>query len=247
MKKNRHILFLAFLTLLIVSACGEKTVSNKSSSSSSSSSSSGSTTGSGTGSSTSPSSCDGIPRSGVTSCYYKNLPEVALSGPGTTGITYWSSATDLAGTGISSNQFLTDATFSVRMIPSYITDSRNSKQGRKCSQWTASNFTKMKLFVMLRKSGVTVGETGELIATAGSNGNWNYSNTYRFSVPSGATSPFILEVVGVQTNHRCTGTYGSVPTGCTYMDIPVNAAPNPTECVGFKLQMATDETYDLPN
>ena len=134
------------------------------------------------------------------------------------------------------------------MIPSYITDARNSKQGRKCSQYTATNFTKMKLFVMLRKSGVSVGETAELIATADSSGNWNYSNTYRYSVPSGTTSPLILEVVGVQTNHRCTGKYGTPPANCTFMDIPVvTSTNNPTECVGFKLQMATDETYDLPN
>lgn len=207
-----------------------------------------STSTSTTSTSTSSTSCDGIARNGLTKCYYKNLPEVAINGPGTLGPIYWSSATDLNGYGISPQQFSTDATFSVRMIPSYIIDKRSSKQGRSCSPFTAKNFTKMRLKVMLRKSGQSLGETATLISTADSSGNWNYSNTYRYTVPAGTTDPFILEVVGAETDHRCTGKYGSIPSGCTYMDIPlVTNTSYPTECVGFTLQMATDETLDLPN
>jgi hypothetical protein len=235
--------FATISTFLCLFSCGQKvTVTNKGTDYSASTSTTTTTT------TTTSTSCDGVYRSGVTSCYYKNLPEIALSGPGTKGQTYWSSTNDLSGSGISPNQFSTDATFSVRMIPSYITDGRTSKQGRVCSQYTAKNFTKMQLFVQLVKDGQSVGDTATLTAAATSDGTWNYSNTYRYSVPSGTTSPFKLEVVGVTTDHRCSGKYGTAPTNCTFMDIPlVTKTSAPTECVGFTLQMATDDTYDLPN
>lgn len=244
--KNSSLFVLVFL---FASACGQKTVtttnninSTTNASSTSSSNNSNSTSGS------TISSCDGVIRSGATSCYYKNLPEIALNGPGTSGVTYWSSSADLANTGISQDQFRTDATFNVRMIPSYITDGRKSKQNRTCSQFTAKNFTKMKLAVMLTKSGVSVGQTIQLTASADSNGNWSYSNKGIFTVPAGTTDPLTLSVVGVQTNHRCTGMYGTAPTNCEFMDIPVVSNTSyPTECVGFRLEMSTDETFDLPN
>lgn len=199
-----------------------------------------------TSTSTSTVGCDGIARTNASVCYYKNLPELTFNGPGTYGTTLWSSSTDLTGMGISPTQFTTDATFSVRMKPSYITDGRVSKQGRNCSKYMGTNFTKMRLFVMLRKNNTSLGEVATLDATY-SGTTWNFSNTWRYTVPRGTLDPYVLEIVGLQTNDRCTGYYGTAPTGCSYMDIPLATGTNPTECVGVTLQMATDDTYDLPN
>jgi hypothetical protein len=246
--KNSKVKNVAMLTtmLLMFSSCTQKMVNSSSTSTSSSSSSSTSTTDS--SSSTTISGCDGVYRSGASTCYYKNLPEVTVSGPGTYGTTLWSSSTDLSGTGLSQNQFVTDATFSVRMVPSYILDKRTSKQGRVCTNQRTVP-TKVKLFVMMRKSTASLGEVATLTATYNtSSSTWDYSNTYRYTVPGGTTSPYVLEVVGVQTNQRCLES--SPPATCStepYMDIPVVTGTSPTPCIGFKLQMATDETYDLPN
>jgi len=188
--------------------------------------------------------CDGVYRDGATSCYYTNLPTLVFSGPGTIGPVYWSSNTDLPEY-VSPNQFRTDATFSIRMKPSYV-DGGKSRQNRNCSQYTKTNFNKLKVEVMLRKSSSSLGEVKTLTASVGS-----YSPVARFSVPSGTTSPFILEVVSVLSDHRCNSYYGSAPGGCpnSFFDIPVNGTnpANPTECVGFTLEYATDNTYDLPN
>lgn len=101
---------------------------------------------------------------------------------------------------------------------------------------------------MLTKKGISVGQTIQLTASADSSGSWSYSNKGIFTVPSGTTEPLTLSVVGVQTNHRCTGIYGTSPVNCDYMDIPVVTNTSyPTECVGFRLEMSTDETFDLPN
>ncbi len=193
------------------------------------------------------SGCDGVYRSGATSCYYANLPKLVFSGPGTLGPVYWSSNTDLPNF-ISPGQFITDATFSIRMKPSYV-DGGTSKQGRNCSQWTKTNFSKLKIEVMLRKAGTSLGEVKTLTANVDA-----YSSVARFSVPSGTTTPYILEVVSVLSNHRCNAVYGSAPGGCpnSFFDIPVNNTStngvlNPTECVAFNLEYATDNTYDLPN
>lgn len=186
--------------------------------------------------------CNGIPRSGATSCYYTNLPQLVFSGPGTIGPVYWSSNTNLP-SHISPNQFRTDATFSVRIKPSYA-DGGNSTQGRSCSQFTKTNFGKLQVQVMLRRSNDSLGEVKTLTADVGA-----YSSTARFSVPGGTTNPYILEVVSVLSNHRCNAYYGSAVGGCpnVYYDIPVNSSPNPTECVAFHIEYATDNTYDLPN
>lgn len=226
-----------FLMSMLVASCGQK--------------SGGSTGGSGStgGGSTSPiTGCDGVYRSGASSCYYKNLPDLTFSGPGTYGTTLWSSASDLSGMGISANQFVTDATFSVRMVPSNIKDGKTSKQGRVCSKFRTDS-TKVRVYVMLRKSSASLGEVAKLEATY-SGSKWNFSNTWRYTVPGGTTDPYILEIIGVQTNERCLGDNGTPPASCStepYMDIPVVNSPNPTSCIGVTLQMATDETYDLPN
>ena len=249
LNKKSNLIMLIFISMGIVS-CGPSAVTSSNSGSSNSAvttSTSGGTSSTTAGGSSNINGCDGIPRAGATQCYYKNLPQIALSGPGSLGVTYWSSASNLANYGIDPNQFATDATFSVRMIPSYITDGRTSANGRTCGQYLSQNYTTLQVSVMLHKSGVSVGETATLVANY-TNGAWQFSNTYRYNVPSGTTSPFILDVVGVQSNDRCTNFYGTPPANCTLMDIPVNSVTTyPTECVGFTLQMATDSTYDLPN
>jgi len=250
MKNSWKSLATIFLMSMMVASCGQKEVITNNNTSSGSSSSGGSTGGSGSnGGSTSPiTGCDGVYRSGATSCYYKNLPELTFSGPGTYGTTIWSSASDLSGTGISTNQFVTDATFSVRMVPSNIKDGRTSKQGRVCSKYRTDS-TKVRVYVMLRKSSASLGEVAKLEATY-SGSKWNFSNTWRYTVPGGTTDPYILEIIGVQTNERCLGGNGTPPASCStepFMDIPVVNSPNPTSCIGVTLQMATDETYDLPN
>jgi len=198
----------------------------------------------------SPGGCaDGVPRNGVSSCYYSNLPRLVFSGAGTYGPTYWSSKNNLPSS-ISQNQFRTDATFAVRLKPTYPLANEASRQGRICSPYTSTNFSKIKVWVMLRRSIDSIGEVQELTADVNS-----YSNTARFSVPGGTTQPYILEVIGVNTDHRCQAVYGSLPAsdkaacaaGTKYFDIPVNGTSNVTECVAFKMDFATDDTYDLPN
>jgi len=186
--------------------------------------------------------CDGVYRSGASECYY-SLNEMSASGPGTYGTVIWKS-TSLS-SDYSQNMFRTDATFSVRMIPSYIQDGRTSLQGRTCSKYTSTNFTQMKMVVRLRKSTATSGSEKTLTSVYSS--GWPYSAKQYFTVPGGTTDPYVLEVIGITTNHRCTGKYGTAPDGCDYMDIPLKTdTAVPTECVGFKLEFATDSTYDLP-
>lgn len=201
------------------------------------------TTGSGTGSTTSCS--DGVARSGATRCYYKELPTFVFSGSGMQGPIYWSSATDLP-SDFSKYNFVTDATFAVRIKP-VIVDGGTSIQKRRCSQYTKNNFTKLQVKVMLGKesdNGLS-SNIQTLTASVGS-----YSNTARFTVSRGTNAPYVMSIYSVLSNHRCNALYGSAPTGCpsAYYDIPVvvNTAYE-TECVGFELQFATDETYDLPN
>ncbi len=241
-------LTLLLITLFAISACAEKktgsTVNQYITYPGTGTGTGGVNPVTGTGGTGAVTGCaDGVARSGATKCYYTNLDKLVYSGPGTVGPVYWSSATDLP-SHISPNQFRTDATFAVRMKPS-VADGGLSKQGRSCSQYTKNNFTKLQVQVMLRRAGDSLGEVKTLTGSVGGS-----SNTARFTVPSGTTSPFILEVVSVLSNHRCNAVYGSAPTGCpnSFYDIPVvTDTAYPTECVAFNLEYATDETYDLPN
>jgi hypothetical protein len=102
--------------------------------------------------------------------------------------------------------------------------------------------TKLKVQLMLHKSGVSVGEVATLTSSLNTP-----SNVWHFTIPATST-PLILEVINVNSDSRCTGIYGSKPTSCTtnpYLDIPINN-DGPTECVAFDIQYSTDQTYDLP-
>lgn len=198
---------------------------------------------------TNPSGCsDGVARNGVTECYYTNIPRVVVSGPGKYGTTIWSSRN--LDSSISQNQFRTDATLAIRLKPSYPNALETSIQGRTCSGHTAANFSKLKVSIMVRKANSSLGYTQDLIANVNS-----FSNTARFRVPVGTSDPFIVEIIGVSSNHRCTTQYygnltsqevAACNSGNLWYDIPVNSG-SATECVAFKMDMATDDTYDLPN
>jgi hypothetical protein len=230
-------LFVIFFTLL--TGCSQKTTNNKTTTSTTSTNASGTNSSSTT---TTNNGCDGIARDGITTCYYTNLPTLTFSGPGTVGPVYWSSNSNLPGH-ISPNQFRTDATFNVRIKPLYADGT--SLQGRTCSQFTKTNFSKLQVQLMLRRSVDSLGEVKTLTADVNSN-----SAKASFTVPGGTTNPYILEVISVMSNHRCNAVYGSAPGGCpnAYYDIPKNTnVANPTECVAFKIEYSTDNTLDLPN
>lgn len=188
--------------------------------------------------------CDGIPRAGVSQCYYSNIPTVMASG-GKYGTTWWSSTQFIASTGNSPNQFATDATFNVRIIPRSPVANALSTFGRTCSPYLMPA-TKVQVTLMLHQSGVSVGQTATLSSTIGAP-----SAVYHFQNLPVTTSPLVLEVVNVQSDSRCvaSGPYGTPPSSCTtspFLDIPINGTTWPTECVGFDIQYSTDTTYDLP-
>lgn len=242
--KNLSILIL----ILGLASCSVKSTSSKTSSSTSNPSTTnpGDTGGGGSGGGGGGSggdgvtSCDGVARSGATLCYYKNIPTIIASG-GTYGQTWWSSSQFITDSGNSPSQFSTDATFNVRIIPRSSTASTTSTFGKSCSTYM-TYATKLQVQLMLRKNGTSLGEVATLDAAINS-----ASKVWRFTVPA-TSEPLILEVVNVLSDSRCTGFYGSKPSGCStnpYKDIPINQK-GPTECVAFDIQYSTDETYDLP-
>ncbi len=186
------------------------------------------------------SGCDGIARANATSCYYKNIPRVQVSG-GVYGQSFWKS-NNLPG-GISQNQFVTDASFNVRIIARSPT-SGNSTFGRSCSPYML-NSKKLRVKIQLQKAGVSPGEEATLTSEIDVP-----SKVWRFSPPKGTTQPYVLEVVNVESDARCSGAYGTPLASCPsnpYSGIPVNTSTQyQTECAAFDIQFSTDETYDLP-
>ena len=253
-----------FLTLVVMMAvgCQQKTTKKKSTTSTTSPSTGtgNGTTGEGTtdlsGGTKSIDGCDGVYRADATSCYRADIPTFTLSGTATTGIAIgpvlWSSATSLPDT-YSQNSFVTDATFKLRFKASNPNANARSAQGRLCSGPMAYNFTRVKLYVMLRRSIDSITTYKEIIAKVGS-----YSTKTTLSVPRGTTDPYILEVVGIATDHRCNAAYGGLSkneqaacTAGTYWgSIPLVVSekyPDAlTSCAGITLEYSTDSTYDLP-
>lgn len=244
--KNYYKISMVVLTMVALSACTVKSTPSKGTTTiinqvSPNTGIDNGGTGSGTGGTgTGISSCDGVARDGATRCYYKNIPTVLASG-GTYGQTWWSSTNFISSTGNSPGQFSTDATFNVRIIPRSPTANGTSTFNKTCSAYMMYA-TKLKVQLMMHKSGVSVGEVATLTANIGTP-----SNVWHFTVPA-TSDPLVLEVVNVASDSRCTGFYGSKPSSCTsnpYLDIPINNN-GPTECVAFDIQYSTDETYDLP-
>ncbi len=244
MKNTKKASFLVLLlSAIVLSGCGKETTGKSTVNnyySGSSSSSSSTTTADGT-------TCDGVAKSGATSCYYTNIPRFVFSGPGTynNGATvYWSSNTNLPSY-VSKNQFRSDAYISFRMKPSYGSAYESTLQGKKCAIDTLTNFSKLKVWVMLRRASDSIGPIKEMTASVNS-----YSNTVSFDVSSfSTTDPYIMEIVGVNSNHRCNAKYGTAMSGCPdmYYDIPyVTNTTGYTECAAFNVEMATDSTYGFP-
>ncbi|MEA9357087.1 hypothetical protein SHI21_12755 [Bacteriovorax sp. PP10] len=247
-----------FMTLVLMMAvgCQQKTSTNKKSSSTSNSSTGTGTIDLSTGNQTLD-GCDGVYRADATSCYRSDIPTFTLSGTSTsTGVSIgpvlWSSRTSLPST-YSQNSFVTDATFKVRIKPSYPNANARSAQGRLCSGPMAYNFTRVKVYLMLRRTIDSITTYKEITAKVGA-----YSTKTALSIPGGTTEPYILEVVGIATDHRCNAAYGSLSanekaacTAGTYWgSIPLvvsSAYPDAlTSCAGITLEYSTDSTYDLP-
>jgi hypothetical protein len=107
------------------------------------------------------------------------------------------------------------------------------------------NSTKLRVKLQLHKQGVSLGEEATLTSDIGVP-----SSVWHFTPPGGTTSPYIIEVVNVESNARCTGAYGTALASCPtnpYYNIPVQTnTAYATECAAFDIQFATDDTYDLP-
>lgn len=189
--------------------------------------------------------CNGVYREGATSCYVASLPTTTVMGPGTLGYTYYSTASGDTN-GLDPNKLMSDRVFSVRVKASRIAGGtaidRKTGQTKSCSTFTTNSFGKMQVKVTLSKSGANgVGEQKTFTADVATSSG--YSTKQYFTVPGGSSEPLVLTVTEVLTDHRCLQKNGS--SYCPYADIPVNTA-GPTECVGVKLEFATDSTYGLP-
>lgn len=231
--KNDKILILLLL-MSVLSACSVKSTNSKRKSTTSTSTSGTSTVDGSTDGST-----DSTDPTSATSTYF-TIPNIIASG-GTYGQTWWSSTSYIAQTGRDPNEFTTDKIFNVRIIARSPgnTTGQKSTFNRDCANWML-NSTKVQAQIMLHTSGV--GETATLDSAIGVP-----SKVWRFSVPK-SSSPLVLEVVNVKSDSSCSGKYGSVPAGCTFLPIPINkGTPTPpTECVAFDIQYSTDWTTDLP-
>lgn len=238
-----------------LASCSVKSTNSKISTTTNTSTSGTSpSTGGSTGGSTTPggTSCDGVYHDGATRCYYKNIPTLQVMGATTTavanGTPYWSSTNWLSSnSGISPNQFATDATFNVRVIPRFpssgVAPINPSVSGKSCSAFSPTTSTYKKLYVQvrLRTQTSTTGEVATLTANLDTP-----SNVWHFTVPASA-QPLVLEVINVMADIRCNWSGGK--SYCPYADIPINYpsdSTKATECVAFDLQYSTDETYDLP-
>ena len=191
--------------------------------------------------------CKGVYRAGATSCYIASLPNIIISGPGTIGYKYYSTADGNIG-GTDPNAFLSDRVFSVRIKASRVVGGKsNSPSVRNCSNHTSTQFGKMQVDVMLRKPGQSIGSTLTFEANVDSKSG-GYSSKQYFTVPGGSSDPLVLEITKVLTDHRCylAKQNPNSPYCSSYADIPVNNLGD-TECVGVKLEFATDSTYGLPN
>lgn len=235
MKNMTKISFLVLLLSFALSGCAEKT-KGKTVVINNTTTSPVTTGGSGTNTDTDG---DGdVDGDDAAVTFYTNLPILTIQGPGTNGM-YWSSATNLPAY-ISPNQFRTDAKFSVRIRASRVTGgtalANSYKAAKACSTFTSNNFSKIQAKIMLRRSGDSLGEVVTVTSDVDSVGA-----AASFTVPGGTTQPYILEVVEVLTDHRCKQSGGSLY--CPYADIPYNSG-GPTDCVGLKVEFATDSSYN---
>lgn len=259
--KKRNLLLTAIVLFSLVGCINSKTTKKTSGSSGGDSiidvgDGDGSTGTGGTG--TDLTSCtDAVVTSGASRCYY-TLPQQTYSGSGKAGSApFWNSLNNLSSS-YSQEIFRTDLKFQARIRPRYAT-ADTSFQGRKCGTQLMANFDKMQVKLMLSKT--SDNGLSDNIGTFEAKVN-QWSKYVTFQVPTGTTSPLVLSVYSIQTNHRCKESiYGPLATqlktacneGTVYFDIPVrygNVAKTDTsvvtECVAFDIQFATDYTYSFP-
>jgi hypothetical protein len=238
--KNYQKITTVVALMFIAAACSVKSTSSKTSTTSNTSASTSSSSSSSSGTTTN------VVENGTTDCpvvvegkCYRKVSGIVASG-GTAGLTWWSSTSYTAsGTGRSPNLFSTDGVFKVRVVARSPSNSSGgtSTFGRKCSPYML-NSTKLKINLMLHMSGVSVGDTASLESAIDV-----ASPIYSFTPPATGT-PLVLEVVNVQSDSACSGKYGSVPSGCTYLPIPVQSNTSyPTECVDFDILYSTDDVW----
>lgn len=250
MKKHLKTSLLLTLVAFATYGCGQTSSTNTKKTTSSTSSSTTPTTTTPTDPTTID-GCPGVYRAGASRCYFTEIPKLLFNGTSTTtqavnNVSIWSSASGLPST-FSPNNFATDATFKVRIKPS-VASSGTSQQGRVCSGPMAYNWTRLKVYFMLRRQGDSLTTIYETTANVNA-----YSTKLSLPVISGTTSPYILEVMGVESDHRCNAAYGSLSTNekaaCTagtyWGTIPLNTG-GPTSCVALNIEFSTDSTYDLP-
>ncbi len=238
--KNYQKITTVVALMFIAAACSVKSTSSKTTTTSSTSASTSTSDTSSSGTTTN------VIENGTTDCpvvvegkCYRKVSGIIASG-GTAGQSWWSSTSYTAsGTGRSPNLFSTDGVFKVRVVARSSSNSfgGTSTFGRTCSP-IMNNSKKLKVSLMLHMSGVSVGDTAYLESAIDV-----ASPVYSFSPPASA-SPLVLEVVNVQSDAACSGAYGSVPSGCTYMKIPVQSNTSyPTECVDFDILYSTDDVW----
>ncbi len=242
------------LTLVVMMAAGcqqKSSTKKKSSTSDGLTGDTGTDVGTDTGS---ISGCDGVRWNyDATRCYYKNINRVTLSGAGNPnqtgasavviGPVLWSSANNLPG--YDQNSFDSDTNFRIRIKPMSPLQNDRSVAGKSCTT-NLSAFSRMKVFFMLRNGSNPIMPYVEVEAKID-----QYSQKVSIDVPKG-TGTKVLEVVGILTDHRCKRE--NPPAGCsngTYWgDIPLVVSSKypdaPTGCASFKIEYATDTTYDLP-
>ena len=177
--------------------------------------------------------CDGIYRKGVTSCYYKNLPSIVLSG-GSYGQVFWSSKNldpkkfDM--------QFKAKRKFQIRFFtrPGMVSKSTFSKE---CNL-DAFKADGVRLKFNLKSVDESYHESAILTSSLN-----KASSVKRFRIPHTSGDKYILEILNVETNSYC-----------KKEDCPKNSfrrmassfekiAP---ECVKIEVQFSTEKTYDLP-
>ena len=174
---------------------------------------------------------------------YYSLPIIAVHGtanpnrnPPPNGI-FWASNRNIS----SNNQYIfqTDSRFNLRVkaLAAPTANSRDSN-GMTCTQ-RPLNYSKLQVDICVRSAnGGCVNEHSFTDISVGS-----YSRVKEFNVPSNTNEPLVIEVKDVKWNYDYIY-YGYQNGG--YSGVTEFYAVWYKDCVRFQLEMATDETKDLP-
>jgi len=257
MKNTLKSSLLVAVVAIVASGCGNTTTPNTKKTTSSTSTTNTSTSNPTTSSDPGTvSGCDGVYNANASRCYFTELPKFILSGLSSTtpvnNVSLWSSENAAhRGATFDEANFASDGSFKVRFKPTGVS-SGTSTQGKVCSTSMGYQFTKAKIHFMLRRKGQPFSTSYEAIANID-----QYSTKLSLPTISGS-SQYVLEVMGIETNHRCFHdgkkyVYGtpnaSTITACnagTYFGtMPLNEG-GPTSCTAIKVEFSTDSTFDLP-